>query len=166
MPHERNERPAIRTAQENDCSAIAQLVNSHGSRWDTPYIKKYLRDYFKHPEMFAKDEVFVLEGDKGIIGTVGYCSDKYESRNYWLGWFYVDKKHCGNGHARELLAFVKKQLRSRKARRLFVDTSSYEFYGNALHFYISCGFKFEAAIKNYYGRGEDQLVLSSDLGDR
>jgi ribosomal protein S18 acetylase RimI-like enzyme len=95
--------------------------------------------------------------------VIGYSQDKYETNNYWLGWFYIHSDYCKKGFGKHLFHFIEKELKKLNVKKLFVDTSSDEFYKTALRWYIKFGFKLEAIIKNYYGQNEDQLILSIDL---
>ncbi len=153
----------IRKASHNDKDDILSVIGSHKEKWDKPIAKKYFDEFFKYPELFKKDKVYVLDKDKTIVGVIGYSQDKYETKNYWLGWFYIHSGYCKKGLGRQLLHFVKEELKEMKVKKLFVDTSSNGFYKTALLLYIKFGFKLEAIIKNYYGKNEDQLILSIDL---
>ncbi len=154
----------IRKATYNDKVDILNVIGSHKeAKWDKPIAKKYFDDFFKYPELFKKDKVYVIEKDGAIIGVIGYSIDKYETKNYWLGWFYIHSEYCKKGHGKELFHFIKEKLKNMNVKKLFVDTSSDELYKTALLSYIKFGFKLEAIIKGYYGKKEDQLILSIDL---
>jgi GNAT superfamily N-acetyltransferase len=154
----------IREATYNDKIDILNVIGSHKeAKWDKPIAKKYFDDFFKYPELFKKDKVYVIEEDGTIIGVIGYSIDKYETKNYWLGWFYIHGEYCNKGYGKKLFHFIKEKLKPMNVKKLFVDTSSDEFYKTALLSYIKFGFKLEAIIKGYYGKNEDQLILSIDL---
>ena len=155
----------IRKAIKSDKDDILSVIGSHKKKWDKPIAKKYFDEYFKYPDLFKKDNVFVLLENKTIVGVIGYSQDRYETNNYWLGWFYIHKEYCEKGSGKQLLSFVKEELKkiTPKVKKLFVDTSSNEFYQGALFLYVKSGFKIEATIKNYYEENEDQIILSIDL---
>ncbi len=94
---------------------------------------------------------------------IGYHVDKYETNNFWLGWFYVHSDYEKKGYGEHLFKFVKEKLKNKYVKKLFMDTSSNEFYKTALLQYIKYGSKLEAVIKNYYEKNEDQLILSIDI---
>lgn len=152
-----------KAALQDKCDILDIIESYNKTKWDKRIAKRYFDDYFRYPELFEKDAIFVIEEDGRIIGVIGYAIDIYETENYWLGWFYVHSAYCNKGHGKNLLEFVKKELKKLNVKKLFVDTSSDEFYKKALTFYIEFGFKLEAVIKNYYGKNEDQLILSLDL---
>ena len=111
-----------------------------------------------------KDRVFVARLGSEIIGVSGYWYDDYaESGIYWLGWTYVDLKFQRQGIGQRLLDRVIRELKKKKARKLYVDTSSRSFYRQALRFYLANGFKREGKFKDYYQKGEDQIVMGKEI---
>ena len=154
----------IREANSNDKINILNVIGSHKeAKWDKPIAKKYFDDLFKYPDLFEKDKFYVIEESGTIIGVIGYSIDRYETTNYWLGWFYIHGDYCNKGYGKKLFHFIKDKLKLMNVKKLFVDTSSDVFYNTALFSYITFGFKLEAIIKGYYGKNEDQLILSIDL---
>jgi len=112
-----------------------------------------------------KDRVFVARLGSEIIGVSGYWYDDYaESGIYWLGWTYVDPKYQRQGIGQKLLDRVIRELKKKKARKLYVDTSSRGLYRQAIRFYLANGFKREGKFKDYYQKGEDQIVMGKELG--
>jgi len=75
----------------------------------------------------------------------------------------VHNKYQGGGHARKLLDHIIGKLKRKGVKKLFVDTSSNEFYQKALTLYMNNGFRIEATIRDYYGKGEDQIILSKQI---
>ena len=118
-----------------------------------------------HPlDVFTKgDKVFVLVSGEKVLGVLGFSLDMYETRNYWLKWFYVHQDCQGKGYGTKLLKFVANKLRRKGVKKLFVETSSDEVYRNALVMYLDQGFRIEAAIADYYSKGEDRIVLSKTI---
>lgn len=153
----------IRAAQIEDKEQILSVIGSYPFKWDKRIAKRYYDDYFTNSTSLNGDSIYVLMDNGNIIGVIGYSLDRYETRNYWLGWFYVHSKYQGKGFAKKLLRYVIQKLKSKGVRRLFVDTSSYEFYNKALTMYLNNGFRIEAVIRDYYGRGEDQIILSKTV---
>ncbi len=154
---------SIRPALKGDKRAILSVIGSYRYKWDKPIAKKYYDDFFSSAVNLKGDSVYVAVLNNRIVGVTGYFIDRYETGYYWLGWFYVHKKWARNGCGERLLNFTIQQLKKRKVRKLFVNTSSHPFYKNALKFYKKNGFKKEAVIKDYYWNGENQIILSKKL---
>lgn len=139
------------------------VISSYGHRWDRDCAKVYYDDYFSGAANVQGDKVYVAAAENKIIGLSGYSIDRYEADNYWLGWFYVHEQYARNKVGSRLLNHIVGMVRKKKARRLYVNTSSYPFYRAALNFYLKNKFRIEAIIKNYYWNGEDQIILSRKI---
>jgi ribosomal protein S18 acetylase RimI-like enzyme len=156
--------PEPREATPDDKENILRVIGSYPqAKWDRPIAKKYFDDFFKYGKVFEYDKVYVIEDDHNIVGVIGYHTDKYETKNVWLGWFYVHSDYQKRGYGKHLFKFIKDKLKNKDVGKLFVDTSSNEFYQTALLQYIKLGFTLEAVIKSYYGKNEDQLILSIEI---
>ena len=154
---------SIRAAESEDKAKILSVIGSYGFKWDRNSAKVYYDDYFSSSASLKGDTVYVAALNNKIIGVTGYSIDRYETDNYWLSWFYIHKQYSRTGYGKQLLDFIIRKLKKKRKKRLFVNTSSYPFYEGALHFYLKCGFKIEATIKDYYWNGEDQIILSKRL---
>ena len=60
--------------------------------------------------------------------------------------------------AQELLTRVESELRKRKIKKIFVSTE--DTTARAKSFYAKNNFRAEAVLRDYYYKGEDQLILS------
>lgn len=150
-------------ATESDVEDILNVIGSHEVDWDVSIAEKYYRDFFNYKEVFGDDKVYKISMNSKTIGVIGFSKDRYETDNYWLGWFYVHNKFCRQGVGRRALKYVEGELSILGVKKLYVDTSSNAFYKDALVGYIKFGFKIEAIIKDYYGVNEDQLILSIEF---
>ena len=151
----------IRKAKAKDRDGILKIFESQKSSWDKKFARHYYDDFFNqaHPN----DEIFIGEVNSKVVSVIGLCPDKLETKDvYWLGWFYTHKDYSGKNIGGDLLRYVIDHL-SGKARKLYVDTSSYKFYRPALNLYLKNGFRIEAVLRDYYENGEDQIILGMDL---
>ena len=157
----------IRLAKKQDISGIWEVIGSDpfGKKWDKPLSKEYFKRKFSNTcDCFKEDKVFVGTIDKKIVAVIGYCPDRLETKGcYWLGWFYVHKEYRDRKYGQALLKKVIDQLKDTDAKKLFVDTSSDENYNKAIRFYLANKFKLEAVLRDYYGKGEDQIIFSREL---
>lgn len=147
----------IREATPNDQDKILEIFESQDTKWDIPYARKYFDDYFNN----ANPEDMVLVGiiAGNIVAVTGYFPDSYEIDDvYWLNWHYTHKDHEGKGIGGKLLEHVIKML-SPKIRKFYVNTGSRLLNLRALNLYLKRGFRIEAVLRDYYGEGEDQIVL-------
>lgn len=154
----------IRSARIEDKDDILAVIGSYPFKWDKRIARKYYDNYFPNKTtLFKGDEVYALVDGNEIIGVIGYFLDRFETKNYWLGWFYVHRNYQGKAYGKKLLEYVIKKLKKEGVKKLFVDTSSNKFYSNALMTYLENGFRIEAVIRDYYERGEDQIILSKTV---
>lgn len=153
----------IQAAKKQDQQEIFRLIARQRPADAVDAGSTYRRHF--HLNLRPRDRVFVARAGKEIIGVTGYWYDDYaESGIYWLGWTYVDRKFQGQGVGQKLLDRVVRELKKKKGRKLYVDTSSRSLYRKAIKFYLANGFKREGKFKDYYQKGEDQIVMGKELG--
>lgn len=154
----------IEPAEKRDLSEILSLIRNY-ERYDVEFAKRYYDIYFKKSPIVEKDKVYVAKIKKKTIGVIGFSRD-YFSTDYcfWLGWFVVDEEYRGKKDiavAEKLLIKVEAELRKRKIKKLFVSTE--DTNARAKSFYAKNHFRTEAVLRDYYYKGEDQLILSKVL---
>jgi len=151
----------IRKAQAKDRNSIFEIFESQDTKWDIPYARKYFDDYFNN--INPDDMVFVGIVGGNIVAVTGYFPDSYEIDDvYWLNWHYTHKDYEGKGIGGKLLEHVIEML-SPKIRKFYVNTGSRFLNLRALNLYLKKGFRIEAVLKDYYGKGEDQIVLGMEF---
>ena len=112
------------------------------------------------PENYA----FVFAEEEGR--TVGYaCFARVPCtvstfEIYWLG---VHDDCRGRGIGKILINEVVRIVRELGATKLLLQTAGREQYIPTQKFYLSCGFKEEARLKNYYAEGDDCLIFTRDF---
>ena len=152
---------SIRKAQAKDRDSIFEIFESQDTRWDIPYARKYFDDYFNNVN--PDDVVFVGILDGKTVAVTGYFPDSYDIDDvYWLNWHYTHKDYEGKGIGGKLLEYVIEML-SPKIRKFYVNTGSRLLNLRALNLYIKKGFRIEAVLRDYYGKGEDQIVLGMEF---
>ena len=161
------ERLKIRKATPEDKKDILNLIGSWKPyHWDINSANKHFTRFFGS-EDFPKDKFFVGLIDNKIISVIGYCSDRFnEIGVYCLGWFYTHKGNNHRGTGKRMFNFVISELKAKKARKLFVNTSSHPFYRPALNFYRKVGFEKNVIFNDFYGKGEHQIIMCKSLGFR
>lgn len=156
--------PEIRPATKEDLASILALVRDY-ERYDVEFAKRYYDVYFRRDRIADKDKVYVAKTDRRTIGVIGFACDYFNTDfSYWLGWFVVHKDYRGNKDyrvAQRLFQKVQAELVKRKIKKLFVSTE--DTNARAKSFYARNGFRTEGVLRDYYARGEDQLILSKFL---
>jgi ribosomal protein S18 acetylase RimI-like enzyme len=157
----------IELAERDDLSAILDIIRDY-QRYDVEFAKRYYDIYFRKDKITEQDKVFVAKINGKTIGVSGFCRDYFSTDySYWLGWFIVDEEYRGKKEfavAKKLLKRVEAELQKRKIKKLLVSTE--DTNQRAIRFYTKNHFSTEAVIRDYYGRGEDQLILSKVITER
>lgn len=155
----------IRAADPDDYDEIIELFDSwEPNNWDRKFAVKYYRDFFDNVHRCVMDEVFVGVVKGKIVGVTGYCpNDDKPNDTYWLNWFYIHKDSQKHGYGGLLLDHVIGILKDNKVRKLNVDTSSDWFYALARALYEGRRFSEVEVFKDYYGKGEDQIIFGMNL---
>lgn len=157
-------RTEIRHARREDMRAIEEIFRSYEPAHDWTYARKYYEDFFGAPERHREDAVLVGISEGRVVGVIGFNVDRYEASDiYWLGWFYVHRDERGQKHGARLLKQVIREVKRRGGRKLFTDTSSYAFYKGAHRRYKDLGFRAEARLRDFYEKGEDQVIYGMAL---
>jgi len=159
--------PEIRLATKEDLDSILALVEDY-ELYDVEFAKRYYDLYFGKDQIAETDRVYVAKADMRTIGVIGFARDYFATDfSYWLRWFVVHKDFRGNKEfrvAQRLFQKVKAELIKRKIKKLFVSTE--DTNARAKGFYARNGFRTEGILRNYYSKGEDQLILSKPLPGR
>lgn len=154
----------IRPARADDLKSIEAVFKSHDPEYDWKYAKRYYRAYFSDPAMQVSDVVLVAVSEERVVGVIGYLHDRREAKGiFWLGWFYVHAEAAGGGVGKRLLDHVISEVKKLGGRKLYTDTSSWKFYERAHHRYRELGFKEEATLRDFYEKGEHQVIYGMDL---
>lgn len=115
---------------------------------------------------------YVIEEDGKVIGVTGFTKPPGCDETYWLSWTYVHEDYANKGHGRKMLSELIELIKQKGGRKLFVKVSDYiddedgAIYAAALHLYQSLGFKIEITHKDYYDKGEAQIILGLRLKDK
>jgi len=82
---------------------------------------------------------------------------------YDLYWIAVDEKFSQNGVGEKLLEKMEGFAMNKKARRIYVDTSSTDPSTAARSFYKKYGFKVIAVLDDFYRKGDHKVIFIKTL---
>ncbi len=156
------EQPKIRDAKREDLKDILKVINSWKPyHWDVKAVNEHLTRFFESND-FPHDKFFVGLIDNKIVAVIGYYYDRVNEIGR-LEWFYTRKDYNHRGIGKSMFDFVISELKAKKAKKLFVSTSSDEFYEPAVGFYQKMGFKKIDVKKDFYEKGEHKIIMSKSL---
>ena len=156
-------RLRVRPIMGHEEAEVLHIIRSHDET-DARYAARYYHEYF-YSKVRAMDHVLVAVTQKNkVVGVSGYISDAKEPRGiFWLAWTYVRPEYRRFGVGNAILRRVEQALRKRGARKLYLNTSAHSIYKGAIRFYLDHGFKWEGYLRDYYRKGEDQIVLGKSI---
>jgi GNAT superfamily N-acetyltransferase len=153
----------IRKMKKEELKKVLKLIRMHHNQ-DALNARRYYRRYFKRWGQGWDKVIVAVSRKRQLVGVSGYFYDKSGAPDvYWLGYTFIHPRFHGQGIGSQLLNYTIKDLRRRNARKLFVPTSSDRIYGGAVSFYTDHGFRWEGTLKDFYGSGEDQILMGRDL---
>ena len=155
------EKFEIRKTKREDLKDILKLIESWKPyHWDITPANEHFTRFFESND-FPQDKFFVGLIDNKIVSVVGYCPDRLNKIGiYWLGWFYTHKDYKQRGVGKSMFDFIISELIAKKAKKLFVNTSSHSFYRSAVNFYRKMGFRKVDVLKHFYEKDEHQIIMS------
>lgn len=94
-----------------------------------------------------------------ILGYTCYGKTPLTDAVYDLYWIVVHPACGRQGVGAALLGEVENDVRRRRARRLFIETSSLPAYDGARTFYRRLGYREEARLLDFYSPGDHKLIF-------
>ena len=123
-------------------------------------LAEYHQDYQESGHVAVSDE-----RDGQVVGFAYYAPDSMTDRTWYLYWIAVSRNVQARGIGAELLRHVEADIRARRGRLLFIETSSQPSYEPTRRFYVRHGYAVAATLRDYYRDGDDMVVFGKRLGD-
>lgn len=108
-------------------------------------------------------QVFSAFLDQRIGGYVCFGFNTMTEGTFELYWIAVDPPFQGRGLGNALMETAEGEAARQGARLLVVETSSRPDYAPALSLYRRRGYRLTARVPEYYGPGDDKLILVKDF---
>ena len=116
-----------------------------------------------HPD---EEEYMIHCAEKGegdILGYICYGKAPLTDAVYDLYWIVVHPRGWNQGTGTSLLRWAEEDLLRRKARVLFIETSSLPAYEGPRMFYRKHGFQEQAKLLDYYRVGDHKIIFGKRL---
>jgi ribosomal protein S18 acetylase RimI-like enzyme len=156
----------IRPTLPADTPAILALVEGtgvfHAREIETlgGLLADYHADYQESGHVAVSDE-----RDGQVVGFAYYAPDSMTDRTWYLYWIAVSRAVQARGIGAALLRHVEEDIRARRGRLLFIETSSQPSYEPTRRFYARHGYAVAATLRDYYRDGDDMVVFGKRLGE-
>lgn len=152
----------IRPTREDDRAALMDLLRESGQFDDAgvAFVEATLNQHLTSP---GPEIWLTAEQDQVPVG-VAYCAPEPVGPRVWnLLMLWLRPDQLGRGIGRALVQQVEDEVRRHAARLLIVETSSLPAFETARAFYARRGFVHEATVRDYFGDGDDKLILTRRL---
>ena len=109
---------------------------------------------------------FVFAEQHGrTVGYTCYGPIALTAASFDLYWIAVDKSLHGRKIGRVLLEKTEELIRQSGGRQVYIETSNRHQYAATRGFYLRCGYRQEALLKDFYAPGDDKVIYVKELRD-
>jgi ribosomal protein S18 acetylase RimI-like enzyme len=156
----RDEQPAFREqVRPDDAAVVRGIVTSTG--------------FFHDHEVAVAVELVEERLEKGKESgylflfaeqagrTVGYCcygEIPCTAGSFDLYWIAVHQDCRGQGIGGLLMGETERRIAAQGGRAIWVETSGQQKYLPTREFYLRCGYRQEALLKDFYAAGDDKII--------
>jgi ribosomal protein S18 acetylase RimI-like enzyme len=154
----------IRPTTEADTPHLLELTEGTGvfKPHEIEALNEVLSDY--HGGAQELGHIAVTYEDKGrILGYAYYAPAAMTDRTWYLYWIAVKRDIHAKGIGSKLLRHAEDDIRQRKGRVLFIETSSLPHYELTRKFYLKHGYEITGVLRDYYSDGDDMVVFRKKL---
>ena len=100
-----------------------------------------------------------------LVGYACFGATPSTDRTYDLYWIAVHPGAQRDGVGAALMSEVERRLEERSARLSLIETSSRDDYAATRRFYQKLGYDEAARLRDFYGPGDDRVVLSKRFAE-
>jgi GNAT superfamily N-acetyltransferase len=97
------------------------------------------------------------------VGYTCYGQIALTAASFDLYWIAVDKSFHGQKIGRALLEKTEELIRRAGGRQVYIETSNRHHYAPTRGFYLRCGYRQEALLKDFYAPGDDKVIYAKEL---
>ncbi len=152
------------TVRREDCEVVRDIVSSTGLfRADEIGIAVELVEERLRTGLASGYHFIFAEKGGATLGYSCYGPVPLTLASYDLYWIAVRKESQGSGIGKILLARSEAAIGELGGRRIYIETSSRAVYKGTRRFYDHCGYRAEAALKEFYSPGDDKLIYVKPL---
>ena len=99
------------------------------------------------------------EVNEEVIGYSCFGPIPCTTESYDIYWIAVQERLRGSGLGREILERAEARIRGLGGKRIYVETSSRDQYKPTRSFYMRCGYREEATLRDFYSPGDDKVIF-------
>jgi ribosomal protein S18 acetylase RimI-like enzyme len=107
-------------------------------------------------------ELLFLDEGPALRGYTCYGQIPGAPGRWDLYWIAVDPAQRGLGLGRALLRETERRIAAAGGVRIYVETGGRAQYAPTRAFYLACGYREEARLRDFYADGDDKVIYVRD----
>lgn len=147
-----------------DIESVREIVTSSGFFYDyeIPVAVELVQERIE--KGVASEYFFVFADFEGkTISYACFGPIACTKNSYDLYWIATHNDFRGKGIGKIILEQSEKEIAQLGGRGIYIETSSKPLYEPTQQFYLKCGYKIEAILKDFYDINDDKLVFTKFL---
>ncbi len=155
-------RDLLRTGED---SVIRSITDSAGVFYpeEIDIAEELAREHLTRGAEASGYHFVLAEANGKAVGYACFGPVPGARRRYDLYWIAVAEDAKGQGVGSRLMAEAEARVAASGGVRIYVETSSRPPYVPARSFYLKCGYKVDAVLREYYDDGDDKVIFVKDL---
>jgi ribosomal protein S18 acetylase RimI-like enzyme len=154
----------IRPARPEDTAGLKSLTAGTGvfKPSEVEVLQEVLDEF--HSGNVGPDHVAVVMEEGGLLVAYAYYApDIMTDRSWYLYWIAVSNDVRGKGVGTRLMEYVEDDVRKRKGRLMFIETSSLPHSELTRRFYLKLGYEVNGQLRDFYSDGDDMVIFRKRL---
>ena len=151
----------IDRATQSDRDPILDITAQIGifSALDKECVQELWDAYIGHGQ--SSGYIFDVHRHGGLtLGYICYGPTPLTIGTWDIYWLAVSPQHRRLGIARSLLAGAEEQIAEQGGRLIVIETSGTDEYRGTRRFYMACGYRRQATIRDFYAPGDDLVFYA------
>ncbi len=150
---------------ENDPEYIGEIVKSSGFFYPDEVavaVELVRENLAKGAELSGYHFILAESGEK-VLGYTCFGPIPCTKNSYDLYWIAIDNEYRNLGLGKKLLKESEAKIKALGGKRVYIETSSRDLYHTTRQFYLACGYRVEAVLKDFYDQGDDKVIYVKGL---
>jgi GNAT superfamily N-acetyltransferase len=155
----------IEPAKEPDGPAILAITAEAGvfSAEEVATVEELWTEYLQYGEAASGYAFRVYREGETVLGYTCHGPRDLTEGTYDIYWIATAQAARRKGVGRALMTAVEDEVRSSGGRLIVLETSGTPAYKPTRDFHLSCGYGWEATIRDFYHPGDDLVIFTKHL---
>lgn len=155
----------IRPLVPQDKDKIRLLIELRGTfnKNEIQIAMEVVGEALRHPEREEYHVFCAVDRTGSLVGFTCFGPIPMTDNCYDVYWIVVDEKFSRKGIGGRLLECMEAFVVRKKARRIYVDTSSTAAYAAARSFYEKCGYRVVCVLHDFYRKSDHKMIFMKEV---